>query len=423
MIILKKVLVFTWYYVSHIIPLRLLLSELCKENEVICFGYSHNRRLLEEYGCKFISYVEEDKSIGCDIKKDLEEQIAIEKNILKIHKLYTELGAYQLIYSSIQGYRAHIKIVKDINPDIILRDSCCFFSKYIGEDLNIKTIGFVTSNMYTPRFIREHFIRKFKNDNSINVNELINNTKKIYKKISCEFNWKEILPFHTVNPYEHDNIIFSTPILQPKIIDQHKFVLFPTYRDDDKKKYIIPKIKDYFKSSKKLIYLATGSFLVCSEDFYGEVIRFFNINKDLNIIISIKSSDDFINNLINKYNPNENIILIKEAPQKEILKNSDLFITSCGFNSILEAINCEVPMMMIPIANEQTFNAEVLFNLGVARYLTDKENMCIKTLRKNIDEMINNKTYKERLIELNNNNKDFSINTDINKIISNLLST
>ena len=46
-------------------------------------------------------------------------------------------------------------------------------------------------------------------------------------------------------------------------------------------------------------------------------------------------------------------IVVKYAPQLEILRKAQLTITHAGLNTVLESLNCGVPMVAIPIANDQ----------------------------------------------------------------------
>ncbi|MFN4830767.1 MAG: glycosyltransferase [Pseudanabaena sp.] len=46
-------------------------------------------------------------------------------------------------------------------------------------------------------------------------------------------------------------------------------------------------------------------------------------------------------------------IVVKYAPQLEILQKAQLTITHAGLNTVLESLSCGVPMVAIPIANDQ----------------------------------------------------------------------
>ena len=62
-----------------------------------------------------------------------------------------------------------------------------------------------------------------------------------------------------------------------------------------------------------------------------------------------------LNNYIRE-NKINNIYISSFIPQKFILSKTDVFITSGGHNSILEAIYYKVPMLITPISSEQRLN-------------------------------------------------------------------
>ncbi|XP_037092013.1 UDP-glucosyltransferase 2-like [Pollicipes pollicipes] len=67
-----------------------------------------------------------------------------------------------------------------------------------------------------------------------------------------------------------------------------------------------------------------------------------------------------------------NILPSKWLPQQDILGDSKcrLFISHGGFASVLEALCHGVPMVTIPVAGDQVFNAKNALRLGVAEVLT-----------------------------------------------------
>jgi MGT family glycosyltransferase len=48
-----------------------------------------------------------------------------------------------------------------------------------------------------------------------------------------------------------------------------------------------------------------------------------------------------------------NVVVVSHAPQIEILKRSDLCITHAGLNTVLESLSSGVPMLALPITNDQ----------------------------------------------------------------------
>jgi len=59
-----------------------------------------------------------------------------------------------------------------------------------------------------------------------------------------------------------------------------------------------------------------------------------------------------------------NAIVVKNAPQLELLKKASVCITHAGFNTLLEALTQGVPQIAIPVTNDQ---------LGVAARIADKK--------------------------------------------------
>ena len=68
-----------------------------------------------------------------------------------------------------------------------------------------------------------------------------------------------------------------------------------------------------------------------------------------------------------------NVHIERYLPISELLPECDLFITHGGFNSVKEAINAAVPMLVIPIASDQHFSAERCQALGVGRVVPPQE--------------------------------------------------
>ncbi|PZU96763.1 MAG: glycosyl transferase family 1 [Pseudanabaena sp.] len=70
---------------------------------------------------------------------------------------------------------------------------------------------------------------------------------------------------------------------------------------------------------------------------------------DVQLIISLGGSAEpsQLPNLVG------NPIVVKYAPQLEILQKASLTITHAGLNTVMESLSCGVPMVAIPIANDQ----------------------------------------------------------------------
>ena len=69
----------------------------------------------------------------------------------------------------------------------------------------------------------------------------------------------------------------------------------------------------------------------------------------------------------------ENIQVKTFYPQLEMLKHAAVFVTHAGFNSVNEALYFGVPMLALPLVNDQPMVAKRITSLGVGRTADMKE--------------------------------------------------
>ena len=120
-------------------------------------------------------------------------------------------------------------------------------------------------------------------------------------------------------------------------------------------------VKNDFAATKKpLIYISMGS-IMSSRIFCKRCIKAF-ADKDVTVILAT-----------GRINPSSlgelpsNITAYAYAPQMDVLRRADLFITHAGMNSVNEALYFGVPMLALPVMNDQPSNAEQLVRLGIGK--------------------------------------------------------
>jgi MGT family glycosyltransferase len=91
----------------------------------------------------------------------------------------------------------------------------------------------------------------------------------------------------------------------------------------------------------------------------------------------------------------ENLILVRFAPQVEILRQASLCITHGGVNTVLEALQCGVPLVILPITNDQPGVAARVAHAGVGAFCRVEE-LTPANLSNLIDEVLNNPGYRAR---------------------------
>ena len=90
-----------------------------------------------------------------------------------------------------------------------------------------------------------------------------------------------------------------------------------------------------------------------------------------------------------------NTILVRSAPQIELLKRATLCITHAGLNTTLEALGQGVPMVAIPIGYDQPGVAARIAYHGVGEFL-EVEDLTVKRLSQLIQQVRRNQSYYDK---------------------------
>jgi zeaxanthin glucosyltransferase len=105
--------------------------------------------------------------------------------------------------------------------------------------------------------------------------------------------------------------------------------------------------------ANKLIYCSLGTALeahlrhnkkVKIEHFYQKLVEIAAENPNWHLILKLEKQ--YLDKIKTKA---ENLLLLDYAPQLDILKKCDLFMTHAGLGSIIEATEHKVPMLLFPI--------------------------------------------------------------------------
>jgi zeaxanthin glucosyltransferase len=142
-------------------------------------------------------------------------------------------------------------------------------------------------------------------------------------------------------------------------------------------------------TGEPLIYASMGTVQNGLVDVFRTVAAAVARHKSLQLVLSIGD----------QLQPNEigsipsNAIIVKRAPQLELLKQTSVCITHAGLNTVLEALSQGVPQVAIPVTNDQP---------GVAARIADKKTGVVTSLDKLtaphlstlLDEVLNDSTYR-----------------------------
>ncbi|MBC6972515.1 glycosyl transferase [Bacillus sp. Xin] len=139
----------------------------------------------------------------------------------------------------------------------------------------------------------------------------------------------------------------------------------------------------------RVIYISLGTIMNNQPDFYQKC---FTALKDLRVKVVLNIGKQLKAEQL-KDIP-DNFIVRNYVPQLDILRQTDLFISHCGMNSTNESLYFEVPLVMLPIINDQHTIAERVKELGAGTMLNIQQ-LSVEDIKEAVNEMLRNPIYKK----------------------------
>ena len=148
-------------------------------------------------------------------------------------------------------------------------------------------------------------------------------------------------------------------------------------------------------TGEPLVYASMGTILNGQVDVFRTIATAVAKNKNLQLVLSI--GDQIDPKRIGPV-PN-NAIVVKRAPQLELLKRATVCITHAGLNTVLESLAQGVPLLAIPITYDQP---------GVAARIAHKRTGVVTSLDKltadhlapHLNEVLTDPTYRENALKM-----------------------
>jgi zeaxanthin glucosyltransferase len=144
-------------------------------------------------------------------------------------------------------------------------------------------------------------------------------------------------------------------------------------------------------TDKPLIYASLGTLVNGQDDVYKHILEAVEPLEDVQVVLSI-------GNNINPENLGpipSNTIVVRSAPQIELLKRAALCITHAGLNTTLESLAHGVPMVAIPIGYDQPGTAVRIAHHGTGEFI-EVDDLTTERLRALIEKVLQDLSYRER---------------------------
>jgi zeaxanthin glucosyltransferase len=141
-------------------------------------------------------------------------------------------------------------------------------------------------------------------------------------------------------------------------------------------------------NGKPLIYASLGTLVNGLEQVYRTILKAVAPLSDVQVVLSVGRNVD-----LEDLGPvPSNTIVVRTAPQLELLKRASLCITHAGLNTTLETLAQGVPMVAIPIGYEQPGVAARIAHYGAGEFV-EVEDLTVEGLSELIQRVRKNPTY------------------------------
>ncbi len=273
--------------------------------------------------------------------------------------------------------------------DLIIFDSMAYWGKYIAEKQQIPSVSLFTIQPFTKELFNNYAFDYLKNYTCG-----FDSPKEFFRYLHI-YQIVAKKKFELLDDFTFDEFMCARGntniVLLPKAICKFSNELGSLYR------VFSPMIdrKDRILKEDKSIYIATGSMISNMNLLTSCIDALLPYEKEIHI-----SSGKYTCQLKDTYIKYSNIHFYEFAPQIELLKQASIFITHGGSNSVCEAIATRTPMIVIPLANDEFLNAEMIVECGIGLQI-DNDSIVIKnTLGRLYEKILDDATYVERIKEI-----------------------
>jgi MGT family glycosyltransferase len=325
---------------GHINPTLPIVKELVSKGErVVYYGTPDLKAKIIQSGAEYRAYNISGLDFNC---------YGILQNLFAF-------SAY-LFRIAFRIARCHLQEIARLEPDCMVYDSLWAAGKVIALKLGIPSVNSVPilvcddgdiKSAFTPLFIIRMVLKNILHIGSMLVYWLL-----IALRARLFLN-----PFDVFLNKAPLNIVYTSKYFQPRaeVIDNSFCFVGPSITQrNDGDNFPLQKLE-----GKKVIYISFGTIVNDRLEFYKDCIELFRESYVL-LVISI-------GNRIKKQNLSPlppYVIMSTHVPQLEVLRNSAVFITHAGMNSIQEALYFGVPLVMLPQTPEQEATAARVAELG-----------------------------------------------------------
>jgi MGT family glycosyltransferase len=381
---------------GHLNPMTALARRLqSRGNEVVFFGVPDVEPFARAAGLDFVAYGETEYPVG---------------SIDKVYSSVAKLRGFEVVRHSCM----------DLNPDLtrvtfdylaeklattgieaLVIDTVHFFIElvplsmsmpyvHIWNVLHLDFSGATPPSLFScPLDISPEGA----NRNAVNLSKLgsilgpiADVARSHAEKVGLKIDWND--PAATVSKLA---VITQTPkeFDFPGIPWPAQFHYAGPFQDDDGRRQVLFPWGEL--TDKPLIYASLGTLVNGLDDVYKHILEAVEALRDVQVVLAVGKN-------INPENLGSipsNTIVVRCAPQIELLKRAALCITHAGLNTTLESLAHGVPMVAIPIGYDQPGTAARIAHHGTGEFI-EVDELTTARLRGLIEKVLRDPSYRER---------------------------
>jgi MGT family glycosyltransferase len=285
----------------------------------------------------------------------------------------------------------HYNEVKNEHPDYIIHDSFCCWAKYLAASLHIPAISSITIFVTSRKRISKskEMVAMLYRIFILGFFDLIKGLN-IQKNIAKEYHIKKFGLIDAFMNKEDLNIVYTSQDFQPNssMFDSTFRFVGPSINNrEENNDILIPS-----SNTLPVIYISLGTVVNLNEAFYRMCFQSLAGMKLL-VILSVGNKIDI--GSLNDAPPN--FIVRSYVSQLDILSYADCFITHGGMNSVHEGLYYGVPLIAVPLTQEQKDVAERIEATKTGILL---RNVSPESIKEAILDVLNTYIYKENALKM-----------------------
>lgn len=367
---------------GHINPTLPLVSDLVTRGEHIVYYSTNNfQKKIEKTGAEF-------RSIDQEAQRKMHESLSLSASQPKEYMLQF-LSSMEMITGSIMDD------ISNEQYDYLLYDAQTLPGIWIAYQRRLISVATWTTFAYSlnaevnMELTGSGYVKRKQQNAAMleaffRIEEIANNIKHLENKYEVPLNGNFLLC-----PGAGDlNIVFTSSLFQRNgsMFGDNFVFVGPSINTEREQDDSFPM---HELEGNRVVLIAMGTVANKQLELYQKCLAAF-VNLDAKVVMSIgrELTEKQLGNIP------DNFIVRQYVPQVDILRHTDVFITHSGMNSISEALYFDVPVVMIPLMNDQHSIAERVKEIGAGPIL-DIHNLSIRGLQQAVNEVLKNPDYKE----------------------------